>query len=477
MRRSFADRRPTGRFEAGDKTSERRAKERRSMAGAINFTGLATGLDSKAIIDQLMALERQPLQRLQEKRATLTAQQNDLGGLRSKLTRLQTATAALDKAGGLALYTSTVSDEDKIGVSASGKALPGTHTLNVTQLAEAKTGASTTAYADVDTTKFGSGTVTFVVNGVEKTVNITANQNDTLAGIRDAINAADAGVQASTIYDGTGYRLALTSTKTGLDNAFTSSSTFSFLNEGTGFSQLSGAKNALFTLDGLAVSSQTNTVENSLEGVALTLKNTGTNLSFTVARDTTKIGDVFKEFVDAYNDVQSTVKAGASKNNATLSTVGNRLRGTFSELLSSSDFSFVGLSQLGVTTDATGAAKLDRTKLETAIKNDFAGVVAAVQGSLTDTTKTGIADRFKLLLEGDTTTTSTNRSGLLTSGSGLLAASATNITDRIRRIDDDMDRQQRRLDKSELALRKRFADLEQLTARYQAQGSALNATR
>lgn len=444
------------------------------MAGEISFSGIATGLDSKSIIQSLLTLERRPITRLQTERGTLTSRQNEINGIRSKLRRLADSVNALDKDGAFGLYTSTSSDEEKLGVEASGSALTGSHTINITALAVAKSGSSNVGYADVDTTKFGSGSITILVGTKETTVDITANQNDTLAGIRDAINNADAGVQASTIFDGTNYKLVLNSTKTGTANAFSVSSDFSFLNEGTGFSQIRAAANASFNIDGLAVTSAENTVKDAIQGVTLTLKNTGTNLTFGVQRDKTEIGDKFQDFIDAFNDAQTALSTAGAKKDATLSNIRSRLAGTLSTDLSAADFDFTALSQIGITRDTTGKVKLDRTKLDDAIDDNFAGVVATFQGLANNTTKTGVADAFRLILEGNKDNPSAQGSGILNTGSGLLALREQSIASRIRRIDDQITVTEKRLDGLELSLTKKFANLEQLSARFQSQSGFIS---
>lgn len=447
------------------------------MAGDITFSGLSTGLDTQSIIKQLMALEQRPIDRLETQKSSLNKRKSDFSSIRSKLSRLSAAANALDAQSGLSLFKATVSDEEKLSVSATGSALPGSHTIDVTTLAEAKTGSSNVRFADVDTTKHGTGSITFVVAGIEKTVEITSGANDTLAGIRDAINAADAGVQASTIYDGQGYKLVVSSEKTGLANAFSVSSDFSFLNEGTGFTQLNAAVDASFTLDGLAVTSAGNSVENALEGVTIDLKDVGANQTFTVERDVTEIGDKLQEFVDAFNEVQTALNGTEAKKDGSLASIRVRLGNAFGTLLSNTDFQLTGLAQVGITRDTTGKAKLDRSKLEDAVDSNFASVVALFRGHATNTTKVGIADVFDEMLNGDQTSPAATKAGILNSGSGLLALAERNVNDQVRRIDGRIESLTKRLDKVELQLKRKFANLEAVTSRYQATGSFLSGLR
>ncbi len=168
------------------------------------------------------------------------------------------------------------------------------------------------------TSTYNSGTDTvdptsFVAKSGVSSVDITIDgTNNTLAGVRDAINAADAGVNASIINDGSGYRLVFEVKTTGAENAFNISvadrrrfkqygcewvSRLAFNTSVTNLDQTKAASNASLTINGLAVSSASNSVADAVEGVTFSLKETTESpVTITVARDTAKAESRFRRF-------------------------------------------------------------------------------------------------------------------------------------------------------------------------------------
>lgn len=434
------------------------------MAG-ISFGGLATGLDTNAIIKQLMALETRPLARLTNKRGILQTQQADFSTFRSKLQDLADRAKELGDVQEISKFTGVSSNEDALDVSASGLAQAGSHTLVINSLASAKTGY-TTSQADKDTTGFGSGTIDLTVDGTTYNVAITAGQDDTLEGIRDAINnTADLDVQASIINDGAGYRLVLSSSETGTANAYTVATTgLNATGTGlfTGFTE-TAATDASFDLDGIAITSSSNAPTDVLEGVTLNLKDvSAAPITFSVERDLEAIGDKLQEFVDSYNDALSYIDSQSSSDDVGMRTIKRQLTSTFQNLLSSASFNYVGLSQVGITTTAGGKATLDRDDLETAINTDFSAYIEVFAGNGTDD---GFSALFEMTLEGDVGTP-----GILSTGNGLLQVRQDGLGDRIRSLDRQILNQERRLDRIEENLVRRFASFEGVASGYQAQG-------
>jgi len=437
------------------------------MAG-FSFGGLATGLDTGAIINQLLLVESRPLQRLQNRRSTLVSQQGQFSTFKAKLQSLSDKITGLNDVTELSKFKTTSSEPDAFTVSASGLATAGTHTLSVSALASAKSGY-TTQQADKDQTGFGSGTIDLTVDGNTIQVAITAGTDDTLEGIRDAVNAADAGVQASIIDDGTGFRLVLNSSETGTTNAFTVTTTGL---DATGTSLFAGftetaASDATFTLDNIAVTSATNSVADVIDGITLDLRNTTTApSSFTVERDVNAIGDRLQEFVDAYNDVISFIDAQDLSSDSALRTIKTQIQGAFQNVLDSNTFDYVGLSQVGIKTTG-GRASLDRDGLGDAIDADFGAFINLFRGTADGATP-GLADIFDLALNGDDT-----NPGIISGGAGPLKQHQNSLGDRIRGVDGQIANQERRLDRTEAQLTRRFASFESLTSSYQSQGQFL----
>lgn len=187
----------------------------------VSVGGLASGLDTNGIINQLLELERRPIQALEQDIAELQQVQATFTGLSSRFADLRSAGSNLTRSN-LDQPTVTQSDDAAASVSADSSAVPGTHTLEVTQLATANRIVSQ-GFVDADSTPVATGPGTFAVQvgdaGASISVAVTAST--TLADLASAINAADGDVTASIVNDGTNdleNRLVLTSSVTGQGN-------------------------------------------------------------------------------------------------------------------------------------------------------------------------------------------------------------------------------------------------------------------
>lgn len=178
---------------------------------AISFGGLATGLDTSALIGQLMAAERQPLTQMKNDKSYFNSRMAALGQLEGKLLSFHTKIEDLDSAQNLQAKKATLSSKDFFAATTESDAAPGNYQVEVVDLAQVQKSVSL-GVADKTTTSFGLGTMTLTV-GENDPVDVTIDSsNNSLEGIMAAINEADTGVTASIINDGTDspYRLVLT---------------------------------------------------------------------------------------------------------------------------------------------------------------------------------------------------------------------------------------------------------------------------
>ena len=241
-----------------------------------------------------------------------------------------------------------INDSTVASVSASSTAVAGTYALNVTAVAQSQKVKSTTFTNVTDvvgtgvlTIQFGtydSGGNTFTPNTAKTSKNITIGSFiNTLSGVRDAINAANAGVSATIVNDGTGNRLVISSQDTGLANSLkitvadddlgnTDTSGLSKLafdptavvGSGQNLSQTQAAKDAALTVDGLAITSASNTLTSAIQGVTLNLlKETSSPATITVASDPSKIFSALSNFVAGYNNFSKTLSSLTAYNAAT----------------------------------------------------------------------------------------------------------------------------------------------------------------
>jgi flagellar hook-associated protein 2 len=204
-----------------------------------------------------------------------------------------------------------------VTATATNTAGPGTYNLSNIHLAEAESlvssGLSTTSGS------VGAGSISIKVgSGPAVTVNIASGQ-DNLTSIAQAVNKANTGVQASVVYDGSSYHLSLTS-KTGTANAFTVSGSgglagFSYYKGVSGLTQSQKPADASFSLNGLTVTSGSNTVNGVVSGVTFTLAASG-SATVTVNQDVSALDKAANSVVTALNSVLTTINQYSTYNPA-----------------------------------------------------------------------------------------------------------------------------------------------------------------
>lgn len=390
---------------------------------ALSSPGIGSSLDVNSIISQLMALESKPLAALAQKEASYLAKLTAYGSLKGSLSAFQNAVASLATPAKFAANKASVADSAVISASADNSAVAANYSITVNTLAQAQKLKSTT-FASTATT-VGSGKITidfgtysgdsFTLNPDKASKEITiASGQDSLAGIRDAINAENVGVTASIINDGTGYRLVLASSDSGVANALRITVDDDDLNDtdASGLSQLvfdgrtSGtknltetvsARNADLTIDGIAISKASNTITDAIDGVTLTLLKEGSSTSLSVARDSAGVKSAVEGFVKAFNDVNKMLKDLSSYNpetkqaavlngDATVRAIQAQLRSVLNSALSHAGGGLTSLSEIGVSFQKDGTLALDSAKLQKVIddpKKDISTLFAAV-GKPTD---------------------------------------------------------------------------------------------
>lgn len=438
------------------------------MAG-ISASGLGSGLDVNGIIRQLMALEQQPLKALATREAGFQAKISSFGMIKSTLASLQTAAKNLASTGTFTGMSASLSDSSVLSATAGSTAAAGSYSLSVTQLAKFHAVRSNTNYA-ATTDTFTTGTLAISIGGgTAKNITIDGG-NNTLAGIRQAINDADAGVTATIINDGSTNRLVLTSGTSGSAGAITVAVTDSGSGGTNALSGLASASlvqtqsadDAKLTINGIDITRSSNTITDAIEGVTLsltkgTLASPGTT-TLTVAKNTGATAAAIGAFVKAYNDAVTQLKNSsaydtANKKASTLTGDGTvrSIQSQLGSLVQSSLTGIAGgigrLSDIGITVQTNGTLATDSTKLNAALADRDKDVGAL----FTQTTagNTGIAVRFGAALEAMV-------------GTGGLIASRT----------DGISASIKDLGKRAEALQMRLATIEK---RYRAQFTALDS--
>ncbi len=186
---------------------------------ALNWIqGINSGLNTAEIVDAIMAFERRNVAVLEQKQTEKTNIISTLKALQAKFLALQTELAKLTKAGTFEACTADVSDQSILSASVSGRVGAGSYDIQVLSLARNHQLASQ-GFSDESLAAFGTGTIGISVgDGSLHTVTIDA-ANNSLLGIKNAINDAMAGVTATIVNDGSSskpYRLILTAEETGI---------------------------------------------------------------------------------------------------------------------------------------------------------------------------------------------------------------------------------------------------------------------
>ncbi|MFZ6753132.1 flagellar filament capping protein FliD [Undibacterium sp. Dicai25W] len=396
---------------------------------SVQSTGIGSGLPVDSIISKLMAVESQPLKVIQQKQASYNADVTAYGALSSVISAFQSSLSTLSNPATFNNLTATATDASVATATTTSVATAGNYSLNVTQLAQGQsissagqasttntigTGSSTTVTFQFGTIAGGTSAngvysgATFTQDGSQATGTITIDSsNNSLQGIRDAINNAKIGVNASIVGDGsaTPYHLVLASASTGATSSMkisvsgdaTLQSLLSNDPAGTqNFKEINTGQNANLTINGIPVTSTTNNISSSIQGVTLKLAKVGTT-SVSIAANTAAVTTAVTSFVNAYNNINSTISqltsynsttkaAGALLGDPTVQTIQNQLRSSLSNAVNGLGGNFTYLAQIGITFQKDGSLATDATKLQSALTNHFTdvgGLFAAV-GQSTD---------------------------------------------------------------------------------------------
>lgn len=428
----------------------------------ISSPGIGSGLDINSIVSQLMAIERQPLNRLEADKRDLEAQLSAFGQLKSALSTFQGALSSLKTLDAFKVFTATSGDDTVFTATADSNAAVGVNNIEVVQLATSDK-LTSVAFADTDTTTVGGAgdTMDITVNGKSFTVN---GGGLTLTQLRDAINndPNNVGVSATILSETpTSNRLILTSNNTGAANAISTVFTGT-LGTDLGLTQTVVPVDAQIKVDGFTVTRSSNVISDAISGVTLTLNKTtatGVTVPLTIARDPDTIKANVQSFVDAFNTLRSTfdsLRGNELQADSTLRSIESGIQDVLNTPPSGLITSLSYLSEVGVSIQKDGTLAFDGTVFDTAIANDFAGVA-----DLFANDDQGFLFRLDSLVTGYVQT------------SGLIDAREDGLNDRIDSVDDRIADMEFRLGLTEQRLRKQFTALDTLLGQLNGTSSFL----
>ncbi|HCR96433.1 MULTISPECIES: flagellar filament capping protein FliD [Halomonas] len=451
----------------------------------ITSLGVGSGLDLTGLLDQLQDAERGKLEPITQQKADQEAKISAYGQLQTSLNAFNDAVAKINDP---KLYQSLSANVrgDDIKATTSANALPGSYQVEVSQVATYGSLASesiTEIDKPSDPLELNGATAIRLnfVGSESKPVNIELDANSSLNDIRDAINAnKDAGVNATIINDGDGYRLALSSKVTGADASIDS---FEFVGGAGPFGKAeeAGAKqqgqNASLTVNGITITSASNQVEDAIQGVTLNLgelsiaEGEKATSTVNIERDTLKQREAINDFVDAYNDLKDTTNeltsfnaesgaAGELLGDRAVRTIESRLRSVLTGGVEGGEFST--LSQLGITLEAgttlSGKLEVDDEKLDNLIANDPQALSAFFAG---DNKDGGLAGKLNSSIEQ------------MTSSNGVLTGAVTGAESNVKSLDERYARMEKSIDATIARYRAQFSQLDVMVAEMNSMSSYL----
>jgi flagellar hook-associated protein 2 len=453
---------------------------------SIQSLGVGSGLDASGIISQLLAIERQPLQRLQKAANEVQTQISAYGTVRAKVDALGSTAEALANANGWSDTTVNVNGSTALKVTASGSSEPVELDIEVEQLAQRQSTSTKAFDSAADTVgagklviKLGSWTEDFgefTARNPVAEMTISIESGDSLEDIRTKINAEGFGITATLLNDSSGTRLVFRSIETGEQNGFTiedqydspshvqgSLEPLSFLVQPASAS-VAGAKgnsvatNLKATINGAPVASASNTLTNVLEGVTVqALGTTSSTAKVTIERDLAGMKSRVDSFVSAYNDLMAYVKQQTAYNAETKTAAtlqGDRVAVGLQNMLRSSvtgsseaSAVFERLSSVGIELQPDGSLKTNASKLNTALEN-LPEVAALFSRNEADATQDGVARRLADLVDE------------LTSSDGPVSSRQDGLRERLKRNQTEQDKMNDRLARVEARLQAQYTALD-----------------
>lgn len=460
--------------------------------GTISSAGLGSGLDVSSLVSSLMAIEKRPITLLQTKQSDYKSQISAIGTIKSALASLQTAAQAFATDSSVLSVKGTVADSAIASATVTTSAVPSSYSLEVNALAASQKLVSSSLASSSTSLGTGTGSIqidfgsvdsggAFVANSARASVSIAVPSTSmTLAGVRDAINAANKGVSASIVTDASGARLVITNDQSGAQQVMRVSvsdpdgnntdtaglSMLAYDPATTGgaiknMTQSVAAADASIKLDGMTITASSNTLTNVVDGISLTLTktNTGSPTTLAVSSDDTTLTKTINAFITAYNTVNTTLRS-ASKYDAdtktaaifqgdiTIRSIQTQLRSAVATAFGSGAYS--RLADIGITQQTDGSLKMDSTKFQAAFKANRTAVTDLFTKDASGTTGKGAGGTFDTLLKS------------IIGTDGSLTNKTTSLNKRVDSIDDQITAMEARLEK--------------VQERYQRQFSALDTT-
>jgi flagellar hook-associated protein 2 len=403
--------------------------------------GLASGLDTNSIIDNLILADSAPINRLKQRQSDYQVQISTLGTLQTQLQALQSASAALSTNGVVAIQPNSTFSDFKVTGSATAE---GSYAIKVTQLAMEAKMRSTSFKSAQDDTLVPDGNLQFSIDG--KTSVVIDTTGMTLADVAQAINQNVSQVNASVLSTSTGYYLNIARKSTGYSTTAAEALTV-VQDPGLGIVTTQLAQDASVDIDGLTLVRPSNTITDAISGASLILtgaSKVSNNVTFTADSSSTEAA--LNTFVTAYNTVATTLKSqlvtdpnqaygDTLVDSTTTGSIQRSMQAMLSTLVVPAG-AVRTLADMGLELQQDGTLTLNTIALSNAVSADPDGMNAVFS-----TAKTGIAAAMKTLVDAQ----ANGSQSVLVSQQTSLQTSITQMTDQETDLQSNLDAERTRL--------------------------------
>jgi flagellar hook-associated protein 2 len=392
----------------------------------VTSAGIGSNLPVESIITKLMAVEQLPVTQLQTEASKIQTKISAYGSIQSSVAGFRDAALALTRSGTWGATAATSADPSAVSVSGGSSASVGNFAVSVQSLAAAQSAASTSFASSsavvgegsltIDTGSWDIGEPGFKARATISSMNIAISATDTLADVRDKINAAGGSVAASIVTDASGARLVLSSKSTGVENGFrvtasgTGPSAFAYdaTDGSAAMTRTQTASDAKAKINGLEITSASNTLNDVVQGLTMNLQKVTTgDVQVSVAQDNTSIKSAITSFVAAYNGLSSLLRsqtkydessktAGTLQGDSTAVSLQRQLRSMLTGTGTASS-AFPTLSSIGLEIQTDGTLKVSDTKLNSALGNLTEMKKAFANSDTTDSANDGFAQKLRAL--------------------------------------------------------------------------------
>lgn len=444
---------------------------------AITSTGISSGIDIESLVTQLVAAEGQPaVNRLNFREASYQAELSAFGSLKSALTKFQDAIKALKSSSDFLGRLAQSTNDELFTATASSAAVSGSYQIEISQLAKAAKVSTNAGDFSSEDDVVGTGSLTITLGGESFSITVDGT-NNTLAGIRDAINDADdnPGITATIISTDSGTNLILSSDEVGSANSITTTAVDDDGGDGFDLARLNAAENnansqaaqnAIIYVDNQVVTRSSNSFSDVIDGVTFNLLKSepGSIETLDIKRDEESVKTKINAFISAYNALVDTTSQLASYNadtgaagvllgDSALRGVQSSIRQIMTSAVQGLDFGT--LAEIGITTNDENKLTLNTEKLDDALNTAYGSV------SKLFTSENGLAEQLDTLLQR------------YVGGEGILDGRTDGLQTRIDSITDDRERLGRRLESLEARYRAQFTAMDILVGQLSSIGNFL----